>query len=46
MANGTRAGDSRSAINISYQPSAIEVDCVSLGGLSLMERLVGYERAI
>jgi hydrogenase maturation protease len=31
---------------ISYQPSAIEVDCVSLGGLSLMERLVGYERAI
>ncbi len=31
---------------ISHQPSAIEVDCVSLGGLSLMERLVGYERAI
>jgi hydrogenase maturation protease len=26
--------------------SSIEVDCLSLGGLSLMERLVGYERAI
>jgi len=25
---------------------AIEVDCVSLGGLSLMERLTGYERVI
>ena len=24
----------------------IDVDCVSLGGLSLMERMVGYERAI
>ena len=24
----------------------IEVDCLSLGGLSLMERLLGYERAI
>jgi hydrogenase maturation protease len=24
----------------------VEVDCVSLGGLSLMERLVGYDRAI
>jgi len=26
--------------------SPIEVDCLSLGGLSLMERLLGYERAI
>ena len=26
--------------------SNIEVDCVALGGLSLMERMVGYERAI
>lgn len=26
--------------------SAIEIDCVALGGLSLMERLIGYERAI
>ncbi len=25
---------------------ALEVDCVALGGLSLMERLVGYDRAI
>jgi len=24
----------------------VEVDCISLGGLALMERLVGYERAI
>jgi hydrogenase maturation protease len=26
--------------------SAIDVDCVSLGGLSLMEHLIGYEHAI
>jgi len=26
--------------------SEIEVDCVSLGGLSLMERMMGYDRAI
>ena len=26
--------------------SSVEVDCLSLGGLSLMERLLGYERAI
>jgi hydrogenase maturation protease len=26
--------------------SEIEVDCAALGGLSLMERLVGYDRAI
>jgi len=25
---------------------SVEVDCVSLGGLSLMERLTGYERVI
>jgi hydrogenase maturation protease len=31
---------------LSNQQSAIEIDCVALGGLSLMERLVGYERAI
>jgi len=24
----------------------VDVDCVSLGGLSLMERLIGYQRAI
>ena len=26
--------------------SAIEVDCLALGGLSLMERLVGYEQVV
>jgi hydrogenase maturation protease len=26
--------------------SAIETDCLSLGGLSLMERMIGYERVI
>jgi hydrogenase maturation protease len=26
--------------------STIEVDCLALGGLSLMERLIGYDRAI
>ena len=31
---------------VSNPQSAIEVDCVALGGLSLMERMVGYERAI
>ncbi len=31
-----------------HAPSSphIEFDCVALGGLSLMERLIGYERAI
>ena len=33
-----------SAFNIPH--SAIDVDCVSLGGLSLMERLIGYQHAI
>jgi hydrogenase maturation protease len=26
--------------------SSVDVDCLSLGGISLMERLIGYERAI
>ena len=26
--------------------SQVDVDCLSLGGISLMERLIGYERAI
>ncbi len=30
----------------STEPSEVSVDCVSLGGLSLMERLIGYQRAI
>lgn len=28
------------------QGMRVDVDCVSLGGLSLMERLIGYQRAI
>jgi hydrogenase maturation protease len=30
----------------SSETSEVSVDCVSLGGLSLMERLIGYEHAI
>ena len=30
----------------SLQTSEVSVDCLSLGGLSLMERLIDYERAI
>lgn len=33
-----------SALHIPH--SEIDVDCVSLGGLSLMERLIGYQHAI
>jgi hydrogenase maturation protease len=32
--------------NLQSLTSNIEVDCVALGGLSLMERMIGYERAI
>lgn len=31
---------------IKNQPSAIDVDFLSVGGLALMERLIGYDRAI
>jgi hydrogenase maturation protease len=46
-----RIADSRwqttdSEAAISHQLSAIEVDCFALGGLSLMERMIGYDRAI
>ena len=34
--------DSKTVQNL----SPVEVDCLSLGGLSLMERLIGYERVI
>ena len=27
-------------------PSTVEIDCLSVGGISLMERLIGFERAI
>ncbi|MBM4424546.1 MAG: hydrogenase maturation protease [Chloroflexi bacterium] len=40
------AEEVKKQIAISDQPLAIEVDCFSLGGLSLMERLIGYDRAI
>jgi hydrogenase maturation protease len=29
-----------------YPPEQVQVVCLSLGGLSLMERLIGYERVI
>lgn len=32
--------------NFQHQAADIQIDCVALGGLSLMERMVGYERAI
>lgn len=31
---------------ISHQPSAIEFDCAAVGGITLMEYLIGYDRAI
>jgi hydrogenase maturation protease len=37
---------SPTGIQSSYDPFPVEVDCLSLGGLSLMEHLLGYERAI
>lgn len=30
----------------SQLPEDVEIDCLALGGISLMERLVGYQRAI
>lgn len=43
-----RIADGRFAWQIATgdMSSAIEVDCFSLGGLSLMERMIGYDRAI
>lgn len=35
-----------SEANTSHIFSSVEVNCVSLGGLSLMERMVGYQRVI
>ena len=34
------------ADSVSAREPNVEVDCLALGGLSLMERLVGYERVI
>lgn len=36
----------RVAQELQGRASPVEVDCVSFGGLGLMERLVGYDRAI
>jgi hydrogenase maturation protease len=38
------AGDAQPAIG--HRPTAVDVDCFALGGLSLMERLIGYDGAI
>lgn len=35
-----------STSEISLDTQTVEVDCLSLGGLSLMERMIGYEQAI
>ena len=35
-----------SNLQLPREASNIDIDCVALGGLSLMERMVGYERAI
>ena len=40
---GWRAAE---ALRASLTMPGVEVDCLALGGLSLMERLVGYRRAI
>jgi hydrogenase maturation protease len=29
-----------------FNPSAVEVDCLAVGGLSLMERMIGYRKVI
>ena len=34
------------ALTGAMDPLSVEVDCLALGGLSLMERLIGYHRAI
>ena len=33
-------------LSVISDQSSIELDCVSLGGLSLMERMIGFQRAI
>ena len=45
VAEQVRSALSNPAAGIS-NPQSVEVDCASLGGLSLMERLTGYERVI
>lgn len=45
---GWKVAETVSARLANFQLSAanVEVDCAALGGLSLMERMVGYDRAI
>lgn len=38
--------DAPKAGEAAFAHGAIEIDCLSLGGLSLMERLIGYRRVI
>jgi hydrogenase maturation protease len=45
VAEQVRSARSNPAAGIP-NPQSVEVDCASLGGLSLMERLTGYERVI
>ncbi len=40
------AGQLDSTSGMPLDTQAVEVDCLSLGGLSLMERMIGYEQAI
>jgi hydrogenase maturation protease len=37
---------STAGLTLNSEGNSIEVDCASLGGLSLMERMIGYERVI
>ena len=40
------AGEVEHRLPKSVETSEVSVECLSLGGLSLMERLIGYQRAI
>lgn len=41
-----KAGSSLTSSSSKGPGDSVEVDCLSVGGLSLMERLVGYDQAI
>jgi len=43
---GWRVAEGVAARLAEYNREGIEVDCLSLGGLSLMERMIGYQRVI
>ena len=40
------AEEVRKQLAVSSKQSPVEVDCAALGGLSLMERMLGYQRVI